>query len=482
MSEQLRGAFRNLAADAPTVDASAATSWATWRRARRARRRAVAAVAVGVVMLLAGGLVVGEALTGGHQTAPAGAPYDALELAIPQEIWLPSPWMSGTSDAGPLGPLALVATAPRRTSWFHAEDALFGVSAATGAYRFLDLPGLDPTSSVEPTLSPDGLHIAYYVRGQPESSSAQSTTTGYAVYDTVTGDLHVKQVPTTYGLLADTLTWAGNSSRLLACYGQYTGRSGFGRASVGHISTASLGATQQVGAEICAGTGLGPVTTLVGGSIASIDQYGRSFSVFDAHSGQLAASWLNDVTGADSGLVGSPMVSPSGDRVAVQAAPDNGTQPRLYATSKGVGMRRAHPVPTGWVVDSYGWTDEGHLLTRSWSAGVVCQDGDVDSRSGPDGPDDVPQIFAVDVATGERCLAVQLHGTAGEWLNPVFAADLLTRPFTAPVSAPPSYRDPRMLPAVGLAALIVGALGFLCWRVEMCARRRRAASSLAIDG
>lgn len=483
MTEQLKDALRDLAATAPTVDASAVNGGTIWRRARRDRRRAVAAAAIGFTVLLVGGMAAGSVVVSNDDGASFVAPpYDPASLAIPDEIWLPSPWTPGTSDAGPLGPLALIATAPRRTSWFHSDNnGLFGVSAATGAYRFVDLPGFDLDSSGEPTLSPDGLHIAYYVKGQPTSSEVESATTGYGVYDTVTGRLHLKPVPTTYGLRPDTLTWTGDSSRLLACYGQYVDRDGLSRGSFGAVSTASLLATRYVGEKVCAGSGFGPIRGIAGGSIGSIGESVHNLRLYDAVSGQFQASWLRRITVAPATPLGAPMVSPSGDAVALEAQPQAGIGPKLYLAREGPGQRTAVPVPTPWVVDSYGWTDEQHLLTRSWSNGLVCQDADVQTFSGPVGPDDVPQIFAVNVSTGERCLAMQLHGAADTWLNPAFAADLLARPFTPSASAPPSFRDPRIVPALGLISLVVAALALLYRLRVRHVRRTRAGPTMATD-
>ena len=188
MSVDLRDVLADLAERAPSMDAVATSGVRTWRRARRARQRAVALVACLLVAVLAGGVAIAATAPLGSP-APVAPPFDPNALAIPNQVWMPSPWTPGTADDGPIGPLALIAYAPRYTSWFHeTTGSLFGVSAATGTYRFIDLPGLshDQMNQVEPALSPNGRYLGYFVAGTP-TGAAGSDVVGFAAYDTVTG-------------------------------------------------------------------------------------------------------------------------------------------------------------------------------------------------------------------------------------------------------------------------------------------------------
>ncbi len=215
MSDQLREAFRELADEAPNLDATAASSSRTWRRARAARRRGIMAVSLAVIAVLISGVFVAVGLSGITKPAPAGpVPYDESKLAIPNHLWLPSPWTPGTADDGPLGPLALIGHAPRHTSWFHSEQSsLFGVSAATGTYRFLDLPGA--VDEANAALSPDGRRIAYFSSG--DVPGLGNTVTGYSVYDTTTGAVSTHLVASRFGISPNGVTWSGDSGSVVAC-------------------------------------------------------------------------------------------------------------------------------------------------------------------------------------------------------------------------------------------------------------------------
>lgn len=241
MTHQLREAFRDLAESADHVSAPRGAPAGThdlWRRGRRARRRRVASsvLVAGAVMALLGAVlpVVGGQL----RTTPAPASYDETDLAVPDQIWAPSSWAPTADEEDPPGPLAMVASAPRRGLWpFSREHQWFGVSAVDQSYSWLDLPGqAESERAVE--LSPDGLKVAYLLGGSPPgprtevsdpgmASEPQSDVVGLAVLDLVSGEVARHRVPTRFGLSVtatgvDTgLVWSQDSAWLVANYGQY---------------------------------------------------------------------------------------------------------------------------------------------------------------------------------------------------------------------------------------------------------------------
>lgn len=73
--------------------------------------------------------------------------------------------------------------------------------AVDQTYRWLDLPGMSGEYPADVALSPDGRRLAYFLAGEPESAFRQSDVVGYAVYDTVTGEVARHQVPTEHGLV-----------------------------------------------------------------------------------------------------------------------------------------------------------------------------------------------------------------------------------------------------------------------------------------
>src|SRR5690349_8960591 len=141
---ELGGALRDLAYQAPpaeTVDAD--ELWvAGRRRVRRQRLIGVAVAAALAVLVGTAALVVPAPVV----VMPAG---EVHAPGFPTRVYTPSRWLAGTDDKGPLGQLALITGAPR-----HDGNGIVGVSATTGEYRFLDLPGF--VEGTTPDLAPDG--------------------------------------------------------------------------------------------------------------------------------------------------------------------------------------------------------------------------------------------------------------------------------------------------------------------------------------
>jgi hypothetical protein len=186
---------------------------------------ASAAVAFLLVVFGAAGLLRPTASTVG----PTGDP-DSLG-ALPTQLYIPSRWLPGT-DGHPIGPLAVVASAER--GWSGTTDYV-GVSATTGEYRFLDLPGLaSDVGGDEPALSPSGRYVAYWFGGDPDGDAAPveggRPVVGVAVYDTVTGDVHKHGLRTEHGLHPEKLLWA-DEERLYLQAGQIHGTSEMDRSS-----------------------------------------------------------------------------------------------------------------------------------------------------------------------------------------------------------------------------------------------------------
>jgi len=86
-----------------------------------------------------------------------------------------------------------------------------GVSATTGDYRFIDLPGRayaehGGVDYIE--LSPRGRQIAYRIGG-PERVD------GFASLDTATGKVTTERVPSRFGLSAQVITWVSEQTLLV---------------------------------------------------------------------------------------------------------------------------------------------------------------------------------------------------------------------------------------------------------------------------
>lgn len=463
MSDQLRELLRDLAQDAPAIDTTAASAGNVWRRARRSKRRdLIAAVSLSVVLLLVGGLVIGLIGPGLQSTPPTAPGYGDGRLAIPNQIWVPNPWTPGTADAGPIGPLALIATAPRHTSWWHTEEnALFGVSAKTGQYRFLDLPRLAAGSGVGPVLSPDGRYVAYFMSGQPSGTFVQSHVTGFAIYDTGSGAATFHSVPTVHGLSADSVTWNGSSTRVVAAFGQYSRRRGTGYEKPPVVANVLTGATSRLPlatTNLLTGGTAGPVP----GGVGVVSPNATGLAVLNLMSGQIARTSFELKQAPGIGPVGPPVMNPHTNFVVFAGDPDSGVGPRPYTAifpslfPRGfLAAPSVSRIATGrdfiFAVD--GITRRGSLLLEQYPPGTRLPG--------------VPQVYAVPIGGGQLHRAIALHGSVANWLNPSFASDIL-RNRLVPATPPAAPRDPRLVPGIVIGALI--ALGLL-WAFIAAFRR-----------
>lgn len=204
--DELGGALKELArqAQAPTpVDPAA-----LWRQGRsRVRRRRIVIAATAVVLAVLGSLAVVRPEP--RVVMPAGSPHAP---AIPENIYRPNRFLAGVSKAGPPGRLAVIV--PGSGDQGHRYGRWYGISATTGAYVALDLPGLATDSAMR--LSPDGYRLAYWVTGPtrkktfgpPTPSDAggplpDRPAAGVAVYDTRDGTVVKHPALTDFGLATD---------------------------------------------------------------------------------------------------------------------------------------------------------------------------------------------------------------------------------------------------------------------------------------
>lgn len=228
MTDQLRELFHDLADDAGETPLSPAAPAVhdLWARGRRARRRRIAGsvLVAGAVLAIVGAI---PAVVGGDLgTTPAPATYDERDLAVPDRLWAPSSWLPDADEEHPPGPLAVVARAERRSrGLLSSHEQWFGVSAVDQSYHWLDLPEASQDADMV-ALSPDGRKIGYFTGGGPTSGKPQEDVTGFAVFDTVTGEVSERPVDTQYGLSPASILWSWDGSRLVVGYGQWTGSPG----------------------------------------------------------------------------------------------------------------------------------------------------------------------------------------------------------------------------------------------------------------
>lgn len=419
-----------------------------WRRGVRRRRRVravttgvvVAAVALGVL-----GTSVGWEALRTSPPAPAGARADA---AIPDRLETPSPWLDGT-EGEPPGPLAVIAGAERRTGWRgQVVNGWVGVSAGAGEYRFLDLPdavdvGAEDLfgSEADPALSPDGGAVAYWL-AHPERPDWVG---GWAVYDTVSGDVVRHRVPSPLGIAPETLEWTGGDGVLVA-HGVITEREGSstgwrGRPTV--LWSPRAGQTTEVaGSQPLMVDSVWPT----GPGFATLQ--GRKVALRLPPSGR-AERMLRVRTRAD---VHGGTVNPDGTRVVVlplesdlsarrllvgEVAPDSGDDDAVATEPLRLEVKLHELV---------GWKDAEHVLVRG-------------ALRTPEGR--FAGVYSVDVRTGSHELLVS--ETRISWIGSPDYADNLWSRATVARPGPDRAYDPRWV-AGGVVLLAGGLAQLLRWR------------------
>ncbi|MFT3871993.1 MAG: hypothetical protein QM714_04990 [Nocardioides sp.] len=424
------------------------------RRRRRARRDTIAVILVAV-------LAVAGVLTGSWRASRQVAPVSPTgKTFLPDELFTPSKWLPGTDEGGELGPL-IAAYPTSRGSWWGSRPGVVGVSAATGEYRFLDLPDL---ADADIALSPDGRQVAYWLRGG--SSAAPNdrhldTVTGIAVYDTSTGEVRRSPVATDHGLSPNTVFFA-DASTLVASFGQWRG--GYDDPPMEQASAAD--ATPLVWR-------LDESTPVETGLHSSLDtnpaaRAGR-FWAGSRHSPLVDLTRVSGPTYrklrlpyTPIGTIGSTSMGAltlDARRLAVMASqrqpdrmPNAVTVYHIPPTPKPC-CEAGHVVPNSrgtWAV--IGWIDDQHVA-------IMRNQGRYEdiSESGA--------LFSTDERTGESTQLVSMS-RLGEGLNWIWALDLLGSP-TGQGVEPPRPWDPRLV-AGGIAGILMVS-GLAVWLL----RRRR---------
>lgn len=436
----LHDRLAELAEDAPPGGALPGV-WTRGRRIARTRSIGTAVIAaVACLAVLAIGLVGwGRGATAIEPPAPGSAP------ALPTRLYAPSRWLPDT-DGHPIGPLAVVIGAPRGAD----GSGYVAVSAATGEYRFLDLPGqIDTANIAQPpvALSDDGTRLAYWT-GAPAATDgpADRLVSGVAVYDTVTGKVRRRPITTEHGLLPRSLLWAADDLLYLG-YGQLQGAAGTPAGNT--ATTENNGVTwDMISGSV---TPIAVPSSIDLGSVAETASGGRLFFMPSANRRATVLD-LMDPDGTGDVRIGSP----TGYSGLVVLDP---TRPRLVGSLsfgssddsrsvQPVGLRAADGAGVHDVPGSAGsW-----LLGRAGSQLVVAEKSD--QRSGT--------LYRLNPDTGER---TRLASYAGDAWPPTaaVAADVLEQP-PADRPAPPTPLDPRVLWGGIGASVVVAAIATIAWR------------------
>jgi hypothetical protein len=433
----------------PGTAAMAAARGRAYRRRRLVGTAATLGASAAALALIAGISLSRSA--GDVEPAPAGAP-----TGMPRELYEPSPWLPSTGDE-PLGVLAAILPT-ERASWTRREDGLVGVSATTGSYRFLDLPGAAPQTLFGASISPDGRRVAYWTSGSTRRSpnSMSGPVAGVAVYDSVTGDVARQKVDTYHGLSADGLVWA-DATTLLLNYGQYAGGDADPEMDQS-LSTNGPWRAWSMGEDSLVRVPLPPDPTIddtAGGRILASSEFGyvvtgprheagRPFTIRAKMSrGPIVDDSGTQVAVLSSGAPETDTSERSPDRLLVGRVPTSGSDRRLVPRE----------VPDNdHTFDVVAWADEHHVVV------LQARESSLDTA----------QLVVVDVRTGEKQVLTTSAERRMNFLPDHYATDLFNRP---PIDAPEPPRpwDPRVSTGLAAAVLLTAAGFLIVWR-----RRARA--------
>jgi hypothetical protein len=432
----LHDRLADLADEAP-IGVPAPDLWTRGVRVHRVRRAGTLAIITTAVVLLA---VV--AAVDWQRSAPVPAPAYG-SVGLPDRVWSPSPWLPSTQQPGQL----VAVSGAEQATWTGTHPAVVGISASTGGYAFLDLPGADlENGAVE--LAPDGRHIAYWLTGPTTGTpnSESGPVTGVGVYDAVTGSVTRHWIDTAHGLMPDFLTWA-DAGTVVFSAGQIRGgddASGMDRSSstFGTVTSWALVGEPQPVAGVAPGAsleGAGHGRILVDGPSSRQDRHVLVDVADPTHPRDLEIPRL---TGAF-GHMHFVALDATGRRIALVPA---ATTPNV--AQAGV-AGHLHEVPgterTFGVVD---WIDSHSIVTlgRLGRMSVALR----------------VALYRVDVSTGESRMIVRfpVDSLGGGWQ---FATDLLDAPSVAGVE-PPSPVDPRATAGLTVAVCLAAGLALVLWR------------------
>lgn len=438
--------LERLAAQAPAGDVDPDALWAQGRRRQRVRAGIVGAVLVVVALL---GTATTPLLIERAQQVEPAASED--RMVLPDVLRQPGGWEPAFETIPRR--LSAVGVGTKAGLW-SSRNAWWGVSAATGESRFLDLPAAAVDGGGEPALSADGRRLAYWVSGEVDGvpivagqvGEDLEPVVGIAVLDLETGERQVWEVASEHGLSVNGAAWAGDvlwwsagpvredkesgaiiGTSELHMWDLSTGdRSdpGGGRPWLGQVGGAPGGFVEQRGdRQVTRVVGLGRPTTL--------------------------RITLPDGTPEAADII-EPTMSTDGSRIASLLMPNAGVfdgSPMVVLVGA-VTDRDVELSPLDGV--------EGEAIAGWRSPTEVVLLGLEESH-----PSRALRASTVDVGTGERTPLLEYRGNV-----PLVAADAWTAE-VVPAPDAPFAPDPRL---VGLG-LLVAALAL--WRAGTRVRTRR---------
>lgn len=433
----LHDRLTDLAGDVPVAPAEP-DLWDRGRRLGRQRRGTQVIASVTAVLVVA--LGVGWWQQRPEPVRPASADN---ELWLPDEFFVPSPWLPGTDEEGPIGPLVAVLGAERK-SWSGSDTGLVGVSGATGDYRFLDLP--DAALRVElaweaadPALSPDGRHLAFWTSSDSSAEHGQIVD-GVAVYDTVSGEVDRHGFDTRWGISPEGLHWTAGTLWVDAWRYVEADRTG---AHAFRVVTWSAASKEWA-----------PTKASVSGEIGSASSFDEDQLSLDGRTVTLRREGGRPEVYRLDSHVEVAVLGP-GDRIAVvldRDGPSTSTGERMPVAVGTLGTGRPvhlHRLPGVSARTIAGWRAADTIVVPDGPSGTL------------DGTSTLSYL-AVSTETGEETtLTRQPHTSFGPPLQ--VARDAWAAP-TYDAPHPDAPWDPRVVTGIGIGVVVAGGIAMIVWR------------------
>ncbi|MCZ4500840.1 MAG: hypothetical protein JWQ74_3395 [Marmoricola sp.] len=411
-------------------------------------------VAVGLVLVA----LVGQGIPRPSVVMPAGPEHAP---AIPRNIYQPSSHLSGVSDEGPPGQLAVVGLLASSDE-IGPDRTWFGISATDGRYVKLDLPGVATSSTM--ALSPDGTRVAYWVTGPTRKKVFEKTSLadagplpprpigGIAVYDTRDGSVIKHLVPSDFGISGSLdlkLAWLSN-----------------GTLEFGYLLAMAINGGVPADAYSW-DVGRNKPKRLPGEDLNDADYYSTSDADTFVRMGRGGKAVLTDAHGRGKhepvSFAGNPgrssgEISLSSDYAVLMSQGLNGSRGSLFVAARpATGLTRMKNTSLDDVIlpRFLGWTSESQLLVSGF--------GGAESVTS----DSLRRLFVVDLAA-KTARAIGADKTDHPDETQV-ARDLVTSPMVAGLR-PPTLRDAYRAEIIVAGLMLVALAGWFLVRSKRWAR------------
>ncbi len=426
MTTQLPERLRALADEAPEV----LYPDEIWNAGtRRHRVRLVTSLAVAATLVAAAALL-GYGDWQSRRPDPAAPPPTSTgRMAIPDRFFEPSPWLSSTGRPGRL--VAIISATRAHFPWGSSQFQIVGVASGSQRYSFVDLPDRAPDTSA--VLSPDGLHLAYWLAATPHDNPV-----AVGILDLTSGRVERHPVFAPHRLFRTSVLWTGDSTLAVEAYWIRRSPSASAPGEIGDGDVGlTLGSGRLVPLPRNSVGGQGPAQ-IAHGFVTWVE---RSLQEVDPLTGdEVARIRLSHSVGY------APAVSDDATRVAALRAwrPPG----RLVVARVRHGRADLRPIPRGRRYQpDLAWSDDQHVIAFRTSRNGLSS-----------------AMMTVDVRTGrERFLSKVVS-------SPDFAAEALQHPVTVRALPPQQPWNPRPLAAWSLVALAL--LGWGAFLVRWSRVRR----------